>query len=75
MTTRSTTPQPPPDRLDAPTLHSGRLSDRQRQGASCCWCSGTPNRRFPVRILRVADVRLYACEHCADMYGVAEAER
>ncbi|MFE8950662.1 hypothetical protein [Streptomyces sp. NPDC007856] len=75
MTTRSTTPHPLSDGLDAPALHFERLSDRQRQGASCCWCSGTPARRFPVRILRAADVRLYACEHCAGMYGVAEVER
>ncbi|WP_162929429.1 hypothetical protein [Streptomyces sp. YIM 130001] len=46
------------------------LSMRQRQGSSCCWCSGTPDARFPVRILRAAGVRLYACACCAGMYGL-----
>ncbi|BCM66790.1 hypothetical protein ACIP3A_12040 [Streptomyces tricolor] len=75
MTTRSTTPQPEAGGLvDAPALHFERLSDRQRQGRSCCWCSGTPDLRFPVRILRVVGVRLCACTLCAGMYGVPAAE-
>lgn len=71
MTTRSTTPRPESGALvDAPALHFERLSDRQSQGRACCWCSGTPDVRFPVRILRAAGVRLYACTPCAGMYGV-----
>jgi hypothetical protein len=74
MTTRSTTPTPVAGELvDAPAIHLERLSDRQREGRSCCWCSGTPDRRFPVRILRVAGVRLHACLLCAGMYGVQES--
>ncbi|MER6569880.1 hypothetical protein ABT288_27745 [Streptomyces sp. NPDC001093] len=75
MTTRSTTPQPSSDGLDAPALPFEVLSDRQRQGASGRWCSGTPDRRFPVRILRALGVRLYACKYCAGMHGVTEVER
>lgn len=74
MTTRSTTPTPAAGELvDAPAIHLERLSNRQREGRSCCWCSGTPDRRFPVRILRLAGVRLYACTPCAGMYGVQES--
>ncbi|MBC9730240.1 hypothetical protein [Streptomyces sp. TRM68367] len=68
-------PAPPPETgalVNAPAVHFERLSDRQRHGRSCCWCAGTPDRRFPVRILRGADVRLYACLPCASMYGVTE---
>ncbi|MGW0764127.1 hypothetical protein [Streptomyces sp. NPDC002676] len=76
MTTRSTTPSPPADGLvDAPALHFEQLSERQRAGRSCCWCSGTPNPRFPVRILRAVDVRLHACVPFAGMYGVPEVAR
>jgi len=75
MTTHSTTPRTETGGLvDAPALHFERLSDHQRQGRSCCWCSGTPDDRFPVRILRAAGVRLYACTPCAGMYGVPAVE-
>lgn len=71
MTTRSTTPEPSAGGLvDAPALRLERLSDRQRVGRSCCWCSGTPDRRFPVRILRAVGACLYACGCCAGLYGV-----
>jgi hypothetical protein len=76
MMTPSTTPHSPTSGLgDAPALHFERLSDHQRDGRSCCWCSGTPDRRFPVRILRAVGVTLVACAPCAAMYGVPEATR
>ncbi|GHE09718.1 hypothetical protein [Streptomyces alanosinicus] len=59
--------------VDAPAVHFERLSDRQREGRSCRWCSGTPDRRFPVPILCLSRARLYACAPCADMYGVPAA--
>lgn len=68
-TTRSTTP------TDAPAIHFENLTDRQRQGSSCCWCAGTADERFPVRILRAAGVQLYACNPCAGMYGLVEVTR
>ncbi|MGW3201922.1 hypothetical protein ACWDBD_46900 [Streptomyces sp. NPDC001118] len=55
--------------MDAPALHLDRLSERQRAGRSCPWCSGTPDRQFPVR-LGPDTVDLYACTPCAGMYGV-----
>ncbi|KUM97361.1 hypothetical protein AQI95_41820 [Streptomyces yokosukanensis] len=68
MTTRGTTPRPGA-LVDAPALHLDRLSDHQRTGRSCCWCSGTPDSRFPVRLgTDGADLR--ACPLCAGMYGV-----
>lgn len=74
MTTQSTIPTPAAGELvDAPAIHWERLSDRQCEGGSCCWCSGTPDSRFPVRILRLAGARLYACTLCAGMYGVRES--
>ncbi|MGW0880358.1 hypothetical protein [Streptomyces sp. NPDC002671] len=76
MTTRSTTPQPAIGELvDAPVLHFEQLSIQQRSGRSCCWCSGTPDRRFPVPILRSVGVDLYACAPCAGMYGVPEVSQ
>ncbi|MGW2423360.1 hypothetical protein ACWC0C_29620 [Streptomyces sp. NPDC001709] len=75
MTTRSTPPRPSAGGMDAPALRYEQLSDRQREGRSCCWCSGTPDPRHPVRILRTVGVRLYACTACAGMYGVPEASR
>ncbi|MER5549193.1 hypothetical protein ABT072_43965 [Streptomyces sp. NPDC002589] len=60
--------------VDAPTVHFEQLSDRQREGRSCCWCSGTPDRCFPVPILCLSRARLYACGPCAGMYGVPAAE-
>jgi hypothetical protein len=73
MTTRSTILQPATGELvDAPALHLERLSAQQRDGSSCCWCSGTPDPRFPVQLLRTDDVCLYACTPCAGMYGVPE---
>ncbi|GHJ38146.1 hypothetical protein Sm713_37550 [Streptomyces sp. TS71-3] len=59
--------------MDAPAVHFEQLSDRQRAGRSCCWCSGTPDHCFPVQILRTVGVHLYACVLCAGMYGVPEA--
>lgn len=76
MTTRSTTRQPSAgESVDAPALQLEQLSDRQRQGRSCCWCSGTPDLRFPVPILRTVGVRLYACLPCAALYEVAEGDQ
>ncbi|MGV9342385.1 hypothetical protein [Streptomyces sp. NPDC003688] len=75
MTTRSPTPHPARSGLvDAPALHYDRMSEQQRSGRSCCWCSGTPDRRFPVRLGRSGDLRLYACTPCAGMYGVPAVE-
>ncbi|MFE7271231.1 hypothetical protein [Streptomyces sp. NPDC057623] len=72
MTTRTTPTSAAGELVDAPLIHLERLSDRQRAGTSCCWCSGTPDRRFPVRILRLTGVRLYAFTPCTGMYGVRE---
>ncbi|MEU4655038.1 hypothetical protein AB0G32_14060 [Streptomyces sp. NPDC023723] len=73
MTTRSTTPEPfAGGYVDAPAIHRERLSPQQIAGRSCCWCSGTPNPRFPVRILR--DDVLLACTPCASLYGVPAVE-
>jgi hypothetical protein len=52
-----------PGLVDAPTIDRDRLTDRQRAGTSCAWCAGTPSPRY-----LVGD--LFACEHCAAMYGV-----
>ncbi|MGW0992201.1 hypothetical protein ACWD5V_02595 [Streptomyces sp. NPDC002523] len=72
MTTRDMTPHPGA-LVDASVVHVDRLSDRQRAGRSCCWCSGTPDPRFPVRL--AADcVDLHACTPCAGMYGVPAVE-
>jgi hypothetical protein len=69
MTTRGTQPQPFASAyVDAPAIHRERLSTQQLTGRSCCWCSGTPDPRFPVPILR--DDALFACTPCASMYGV-----
>jgi hypothetical protein len=74
MKMRSTPPEPPTDELeDASTVHFEQLSDHQRAGRSCCWCSGTPDHRYPVQILRVVGVSLYACGLCAAMYEVPKA--
>ncbi|MEU3423604.1 hypothetical protein AB0F39_34525 [Streptomyces murinus] len=62
-----TTP-PLPGLVDAPTIHLDHLTARQRTGASCCWCAGTADPRFPVGTL-------YACGCCASMYGVPEIEQ
>lgn len=59
--------------VDAPAIHFERLTARQRQGSSCCWCAGTADQRFPVRIVSGTD--LYACVPCASMYGVTEVPR
>ncbi|WP_330346740.1 hypothetical protein [Streptomyces sp. NBC_00582] len=73
MTTRSTPPQPFAGAyVDAPAIHRERLSPQQIAGRSCCWCSGTPDPRFPVPILRGAT--LFACDPCASMYGVPAVE-
>ncbi|MEV5985997.1 hypothetical protein AB0L85_13355 [Streptomyces sp. NPDC052051] len=72
MTTGST-PQANSGYVDAPTLHIDLLSKYQLEGRSCCWCSGTPDRGYPVR--RGTDRgRLYACTLCAGMYGVPPVE-
>ncbi|GGU67856.1 hypothetical protein GCM10010259_67510 [Streptomyces daghestanicus] len=73
MTTRSTTSDPLAGAyVDAPAIHRERLGPQQIAGRSCCWCSGTPDPRFPVRILH-ADV-LIACIPCAALYGVPAVE-
>ena len=71
MTTRSTQPMAGAY-VDAPAIHRERLSPQQITGRSCCWCSGTPDPRFPVPILR-GDA-LFACDPCASMYGVPAVE-
>ncbi|OQD51948.1 hypothetical protein BM536_037110 [Streptomyces phaeoluteigriseus] len=58
--------------VDAPAIHRERLSAQQITGRSCCWCSGTPDPRFPVPILR--DDALFACIPCAGVYGVPAVE-
>ncbi len=74
MTTRSTTPTSRTGPLvDAPAIHLDKLTHRQRQGKSCCWCAGTADSQFPVRL--VAGVDLYSCVPCAGMYGVPAAEQ
>ncbi|MGW0883227.1 hypothetical protein [Streptomyces sp. NPDC002671] len=50
-----------------------RPGNRQREGRSCCWCSGTPDPRFPVR-LGTDRADLYACTPCAGMYDVPAVE-
>jgi hypothetical protein len=56
--------------VDAPTIRFDKLTARQQQGTSCCWCAGTADRRFPVH-MPIGGVRVYACACCAGMYGVS----
>jgi hypothetical protein len=56
--------------VDAPAIRYERLTEHQRQGHSCCWCAGHPDRRYPVRLLQSAGARLFACGICASMYGI-----
>lgn len=60
--------------VDAPAIHAARLSQAQRDGYSCAWCSDWASPRHPIPLLRGA-AKLHACEHCAGLYGVSERSR
>ncbi|WP_128435043.1 hypothetical protein [Streptomyces cyaneus] len=71
MTTPGT-PTPAGELVDAPALYYEQLTERQRQGKSCCWCAGTADQRFPVLMLLATGAQLFARTPCAGMYGVQE---
>lgn len=58
--------------VDAPVIHVHRLTQAQREGRSCPWCSDWSDPRYPIPIHRVGAI-LTACSTCAGVYGVQEA--
>jgi len=77
MTTLPSNMQQTPDTrslVDAPAIHAARLSQAQRDGRSCAWCSDWASPQLPIPLLR-GEAKLHACEHCAGLYGVQEKEQ
>ena len=77
MTTLPSTTQQalaPRSLVDAPAIHASRLSQAQRDGHSCAWCSNWASPRHPIPLLR-GGAELHACEQCAGLYGVQETSQ
>ncbi|NGO70529.1 hypothetical protein [Streptomyces boncukensis] len=57
--------------MTPPAVRVERLSKRQREGTSCVWCAGHPDRRFRVRPPGTS-LKLYCCAFCAARHGIRE---
>jgi anti-sigma regulatory factor (Ser/Thr protein kinase) len=57
--------------VDARAIHEHQLSQRQREGTSCPWCSAWSDARFPIPLVR-GDAVLTACTKCAGRYGLPQ---